>query len=33
MDHTVELGNPPDAPQLAPAIDRITMQAGRIRAR
>ena len=24
LDHTVEIGNPPDAPQLAPAIQRIT---------
>jgi IS5 family transposase len=24
LDHTVEMGNPPDAPQLAPAIQRIT---------
>jgi len=29
LDHTVEIGNPTDAPQLAPAIDRITRRAGR----
>ncbi len=29
LDHTVEPGNPPDAPQLAPAIARITRRAGR----
>ena len=29
LDHNVELGNPPDAPQLAPAIDRIIEQTGR----
>jgi IS5 family transposase len=29
LDHTVEIGNPPDAPQLAPAIARITGRAGR----
>jgi IS5 family transposase len=23
LDHTVELGNPPDAPQLAPAVERV----------
>ena len=28
LDHTVEVGNPPDAPQLAPAIQRITARAG-----
>jgi IS5 family transposase len=28
LDHTVELGNPPDAPQLAPAIERITNRTG-----
>jgi len=28
LDHTVELGNPPDAPQLAPAIQRITNRTG-----
>jgi IS5 family transposase len=30
LDHNVELGNPPDAPQLAPAIDRITERTGRV---
>ena len=29
LDHTVEIGNPVDAPQLAPAIARITARAGR----
>ena len=29
LDHTIELGNPPDAPQLAPAIGRVTERAGR----
>jgi IS5 family transposase len=29
LDHTIELGNPPDAPQLAPAIERITRRTGR----
>jgi IS5 family transposase len=29
LDHTVEKGNPPDAPQLAPAIERITHRTGR----
>jgi len=29
LDHTVELGNPVDAPQLAPAIERITGRTGR----
>ena len=28
LDHTVEMGNPPDAPQLAPAIQRITARTG-----
>ncbi|MCU1699470.1 MAG: inferenceab initio prediction:Prodigal:2 [Mycobacterium sp.] len=28
LDHNVEIGNPPDAPQLAPAITRITARAG-----
>jgi IS5 family transposase len=28
LDHTVEVGNPPDAPQLAPAIERITARTG-----
>ena len=29
LDHSVEIGNPPDAPQLAPAIERITRRTGR----
>jgi transposase, IS5 family len=29
LDYQVELGNPPDAPLLAPAIRRITARAGR----
>ena len=29
LDHTVEIGNPADAPQLAPAIERITRRTGR----
>src|SRR6202008_2682706 len=29
LDHTVEIGNPADAPQLAPAIERIARPAGR----
>jgi transposase, IS5 family len=29
LDHNVEIGNPADAPQLAPAIQRITRRAGR----
>ena len=29
LDHTVADGNPPDAPQLAPAIERITRRTGR----
>ena len=29
LDHNVEIGNPPDAPQLAPAIQRITDRTGR----
>jgi transposase, IS5 family len=28
LDHSVEIGNPPDAPQLAPAIERITRRTG-----
>src|SRR5262249_16467641 len=28
LDHTVEIGNPPDAPRLAPAIERITGRTG-----
>ena len=29
LDHTVEIGNPSDAPQLAPAIERTARRAGR----
>jgi IS5 family transposase len=29
LDHTVEQGNPPDAPQLAPAVNRVKKRAGR----
>jgi IS5 family transposase len=29
LDHAVEQGNPPDAPQLAPAVARVTKRAGR----
>lgn len=29
LDHTVEIGNPADAPQLAPAIERIARRTGR----
>jgi transposase, IS5 family len=29
LDHNIEIGNPPDAPQLAPAVERITRRAGR----
>ena len=29
LDHTVEQGNPPDAPQLAPAVKRVIKRAGR----
>jgi IS5 family transposase len=29
LDHTIEVGNPPDAPMLAPAIERIARRAGR----
>jgi IS5 family transposase len=28
LDHNVEVGNPPDAPQLAPAVARITTRTG-----
>jgi transposase, IS5 family len=28
LDHNIEIGNPPDAPQLAPAIERITRRTG-----
>jgi transposase, IS5 family len=30
LDHNVEVGNPADAPQLAPAIERITARVGRV---
>jgi transposase, IS5 family len=30
IDHTVEMGNPPDAPMLAPAIERVSQCAGRV---
>jgi IS5 family transposase len=30
LDHTVEIGNPADAPQLAPAIKRITRRTGQV---
>jgi transposase, IS5 family len=29
LDHNVEIGNPADAPQLAPAVERITRRTGR----
>jgi transposase, IS5 family len=29
VDHTIEVGNPPDAPMLVPAIQRVTRRAGR----
>ncbi len=29
LDHTVEQGNPPDAPQLAPAVKRVITRTGR----
>ena len=29
VDHNVERGNPADAPQLAPAVDRVRTRAGR----
>src|SRR4029450_5240018 len=29
LDHTVEIGNPPDGPQLAPAIERVGRRVGR----
>ena len=29
LDYTVEQGNPPDAPQLAPAVQRIAKRTGR----
>ena len=30
LDHNVEIGNPPDAPMLAPAVRRTTRRAGRV---
>jgi len=30
LDHNIEIGNPADAPQLAPAIERITRRAGQV---
>jgi transposase, IS5 family len=30
LDHNIEAGNPPDAPMLAPAIERIARRAGRV---
>jgi IS5 family transposase len=30
LDHNVEIGNPPDAPMLAPAIERIARRAKRV---
>jgi transposase, IS5 family len=30
LDHNVEVGNPPDAPQLAPALERITRRTGQV---
>jgi IS5 family transposase len=30
LDYTVEEGNPPDAPELVPAVKRITERAGRV---
>lgn len=30
LDHSVEQGNPPDAPQLAPAVKRVKKRAGRM---
>ena len=29
VDHNIEAGNPTDAPQLAPAVERVTKRAGR----
>jgi transposase, IS5 family len=29
VDHQVQLGNPPDAPQLAPSVERVTTMTGR----
>ena len=30
IDHNIETGNPPDAPMLAPAIERVARRAGRV---
>jgi IS5 family transposase len=30
VDHNIEVGNPPDAPMLVPAIERVTRRAGRV---
>ena len=30
VDHNVEMGNPPDAPMLAPAIERVAERAGKV---
>jgi transposase, IS5 family len=30
VDHNIEAGNPPDAPMLAPAIERVARRAGRV---
>ena len=30
LDHNVEIGNPPDAPMLAPAVRRTSQRAGRV---
>jgi transposase, IS5 family len=30
VDHNIETGNPPDAPMLAPAIERVARRAGRV---
>lgn len=29
LDHSIQIGNPPDAPQLVPAIERLTRRTGR----
>jgi transposase, IS5 family len=30
LDHNIEVGNPPDAPMLVPAIERITRRTGKV---
>jgi IS5 family transposase len=30
IDHNIEIGNPPDAPMLAPAVERVARRAGRV---